>query len=62
MDGWNEQISQLTSERDQLKDSLQEVSKVCVSVLLGLPFVFLQTLRPRNYKIEPANSNFTVLF
>ena len=30
MDGWNEQISQLTAECDQLKDSLQEVTKVLV--------------------------------
>ena len=28
VEGWNEQISQLTSERDQLKDSLEEVTKV----------------------------------
>lgn len=31
VDGWNEQISQLTSERDQLKDSLEEVTKVAKS-------------------------------
>lgn len=31
VDGWNEQISQLTSERDQLKDSLDEVTKVAKS-------------------------------
>lgn len=28
VDGWNEQISQLTSKRDELQDSLQEMSKV----------------------------------
>ncbi|XP_027035753.1 GRIP1-associated protein 1-like isoform X1 [Pocillopora damicornis] len=31
VEGWNEQISQLTSERDQLKDSLEEVTKVAKS-------------------------------
>ena len=31
MDGWNEQISQVTAERDTLRDSLQEVTKVSVS-------------------------------
>ncbi|KAL9960362.1 hypothetical protein ACROYT_G033810 [Oculina patagonica] len=31
VDGWNEQISQLTAECDQLKDSLQEVTKVAES-------------------------------
>ncbi|KAJ7379420.1 regulation of modification of synaptic structure, partial [Desmophyllum pertusum] len=31
VDGWNEQISQITAERDQLKDSLQEVTKVAES-------------------------------
>ena len=28
VDGWNEQISQLTAERDKLEDSLQEITKV----------------------------------
>ena len=31
VDGWNEQISQLTAECDQLKDSLQEINKVLAS-------------------------------
>ncbi|XP_020602153.1 GRIP1-associated protein 1-like [Orbicella faveolata] len=31
VDGWNEQISQLTAECDQLKDSLQEITKVAES-------------------------------
>ncbi|XP_068714216.1 GRIP1-associated protein 1-like [Montipora foliosa] len=31
VDGWNEQISQLTSERDKLEDSLQEISKTADS-------------------------------
>ncbi|KAM7437952.1 regulation of modification of synaptic structure [Porites harrisoni] len=31
VDGWNEQISQLTAERDKLEDSLQEITKVAES-------------------------------
>ena len=43
MDGWNEQISQLTAECDQLKDSLQEVTKVLVSTDFDVVFFNLQT-------------------
>lgn len=38
VDGWNEQISQLTAECDQLKDSLQEVTKVSFLLFLVLLF------------------------
>lgn len=46
VDGWNEQISQLTAECDQLKDSLQEVTKVLVSALSVVAFFNLQTTVP----------------
>ena len=36
VDGWNEQISQLTAECDQLKDSLQEINKVLASTFFLL--------------------------
>lgn len=38
VDGWNEQISQLTAECDQLKDSLQEVTKVQFLLFLVVLF------------------------
>jgi len=43
VDGWNEQISQLTAECDQLKDSLQEITKVLVSIVFVVALFNLQT-------------------
>ena len=43
VDGWNEQISQLTAECDQLKDSLQEVTKVSFLLFLIVALFNLQT-------------------
>lgn len=43
VDGWNEQISQLTAECDQLKDSLQEITKVLVSIVFVVTLFNLQT-------------------
>jgi len=45
VDGWNEQISQLTAECDQLKDSLQEVTKVLASTF----FFLLYSLSTSNF-------------
>ena len=48
VDGWNEQISQLTAECDQLKDSLQEVTKVSIFISV-VPHVTLQTSNLERY-------------
>lgn len=50
VDGWNEQISQLTAECDQLKDSLQEINKVLVSTV---QFIFyFSSFQPANFKLQ----------
>lgn len=48
VDGWNEQISQLTAECDQLKDSLQEINKVLVSTVQFL--FYCSSFQPANFK------------
>lgn len=53
VDGWNDQISQLTAECDQLKDSLQEVTKVSF-LLFCCPF------QPANFK--PRGNCITVAY
>ena len=50
VDGWNEQISQLTAECDQLKDSLQEINKVLASTV---QFIFYcNSFQPANLKLQ----------
>lgn len=50
VDGWNEQISQLTAECNQLKDSLQEINKVLVSTV---QFIFYcSSFQPANFKLQ----------
>ena len=59
VDGWNEQISQLTAQCDQLKDSLQEVTKVIVSTFVStvVPFTEPAIFKPRGNCIIIADDS-----
>ena len=60
VDGWNEQISQLTAECDQLKDSLQEVTKVSIYISV-VPHVTLQTSNLQK-AVQSYSTTVTLLF